>query len=46
MSAPQPIEVEVTEVGEADGIRVWEVATPEGVIVGYDYQVIDDEVLS
>lgn len=36
-----PIEVEVTEVAEEAGIRIWEVATPEGVIVGYDYQVVD-----
>ena len=37
----EAIEVEVTEIAEDAGIRIWEVTTPEGIIVGYDFQVVD-----
>ena len=37
------IEVEITEIAEADGVRVWEVATPDGTVVGYDFQAVGDE---
>ena len=37
----EPIEVEVTEIAEEAGIHIWEVTTPEGIIVGYDFRVVE-----
>ena len=36
----EPIEVEVTEIGETEGIRIWEVTTIDGEVVGYDFQAV------